>query len=122
MNLRYKTFLKANTSCNQELFPEYHVLRNKVMQEVRNAKTKYYIDLFNKIKSCKSYWKLFKNATNKVSIKPILGIKDEDRKIITSDQDKVEIINKHFSTIGEKTGSQTTYSRPSNFHQYTQPS
>jgi hypothetical protein len=62
----------------------------------------YYTDLFNEVKSCKTYWKLLKNATNNVSTKPILGIKGEDGKIVTSDQAKVAIFNQHFSTIGEK--------------------
>ena len=43
-----------------------------------------------------------KNATNNVSTKPILGIKGEDGKIVTSDQAKAAIFNQHFSTIGEK--------------------
>jgi hypothetical protein len=34
--------------------------------------------------------------------KPILGIKGEDGRIVMSDQDKAEIFNHHFSTIGEK--------------------
>ena len=102
MNLRYKTFLKAKRSQNPELFAEYRALRNKVTHEVRLSKTNYYMNMFNEVKSCKSYWKLLKNATNKSSSKPILGIKGLDGKIITSDQEKAEIFNEHFSTIGEK--------------------
>ena len=36
------------------------------------------------------------------SVRPILGIKAQDGRIVTSDQDKAEILNEHFSTIGEK--------------------
>ncbi len=102
MNYRYKTFLRVKRSQNPELFAEYRALRNRVTREVRLSKTKYYMDMFNEVKSCKSYWKLLKNATNKLSSKPILGIKGLDGKIITSDQEKAEIFNEHFSTIGEK--------------------
>ena len=102
MNHRYKTFLRAKRSQNPELFAEYRALRNRVTREVRLSKTKYYIDMFNEVKSYKSYWRLLKNATNKLSSKLILGIKGLDGKIITSDQEKAELFNEHFSTIGEK--------------------
>ena len=102
MNLRYKTFLKAKKLQSQELFAEYRKFRNSITHEVRVSKTMYYTDLFNEVKSCKTYWKLLKNATNNVSTKPILGIKGEDGKIVTSDQAKAAIFNQHFSTIGEK--------------------
>ena len=36
------------------------------------------------------------------SVRPILGIKAQDGRIVTSDQDKAEILNEHFSAIGEK--------------------
>ena len=60
------------------------------------------MNMFNEVKSCKSYWKLLKNTTSKLSCKPILGIKGLDGKIVTSDQEKAEIFNEHFSSIGQK--------------------
>jgi hypothetical protein len=56
MNLRYKTFLKAKKLQSQELFAEYRKLRNSITHEVRVSKTMYYTDLFNEVKSCKTYW------------------------------------------------------------------
>ena len=102
MNLRYKTFLRAKSSQNPEIFSEYRTLRNRVTREVRLSKTKYYMNMLNEVKSCKSYWKLLKNTTSKLSCKPILGIKRLDGKIVTSDQEKAEIFNEHFSSIGQK--------------------
>ena len=102
MNLRYKTFLRAKSSQNPEIFSEYRTLRNRVTREVRLSKTKYYMNMFNEVKSCKSYWKLLKNTTSKLSCKPILGIKGLDGKIVTSDQEKAEIFNEHFSSIDQK--------------------
>ena len=102
MTLRYKTFLKAKRSQNPELFAECRALRSKVTHEVRLSKTNYYLNMFNEVKSCKSYWELVKKATNKSSSKPVLGIKGLDGKIITSDQEKADIFNELFSTIGEK--------------------
>jgi hypothetical protein len=80
MNHRYKTFLRAKRSQNPELFAECRALRNRVTREVRLSKTKYYIDMFNEVKSCKSYWRLLKNAMNKLLSKRILGIKGLDGK------------------------------------------
>ena len=54
------------------------------------------------MKDCKSYWRLLRNATNGKLIAPILGIRYADRKVVTSDLDKANILNEHFSTIGEK--------------------
>ena len=43
-----------------------------------------------------------KNADGSRFAQPILGIKGQDGRIVTSDQDKAEILNEHFSTIREK--------------------
>ena len=56
MNLRYKTLLRAKMSNNQELWTEYRPLRNRVTNEVRVAKRRFYVDLFDEVKDCKSYW------------------------------------------------------------------
>ena len=69
---------------------------------MRLSKSKYYLELFNEVKDCKSYWRLVRNATNGKSIAPILGIRNADGKVVTSDLDKANILNEHFSTIGEK--------------------
>ena len=69
---------------------------------MRLSKSKYYLELFNEVKDCKSYLRLVKNATNGKSIAPILGIKNVDGKVVTSDVDKANILNEHYSTIGEK--------------------
>ena len=53
--------------------------------------------MFNE-KGAPRYWKLLKNATNNLSSR--LVNKGPGGKIITSDQEKAEIFNEHFSTIG----------------------
>lgn len=62
-------------------------------KEVRLSKNKYYLGLFSEGKDCKSYWRLVKNATNGESIALILGIRNADGKVVTSDLDKANILN-----------------------------
>ena len=102
MNVRYKTLLKARQTKKEELWAKYRELRNSVTKEVRLAKTKYYTELFDKVRDCKSYWKLIKNATNSQKRQPILGIRKFDGSMETSDQGKADLLNEHFSKIGEK--------------------
>ena len=72
MNDRYKTLLKAKRTNNHELWLKYRKLRNTVTHEVRSAKCKYYAELFDEVKDCKSYWKLVKNAASTQSKSPIM--------------------------------------------------
>ena len=67
-----------------------------------HVELRYYLQLFNEVKDCKSYWSLVRNVTNSNSFAPILGIRNADGKIVTTDLDKANILNEHFSTIGEK--------------------
>ena len=102
MNKRLKTLKKAQRLGNPNLWAEYRELRNRVTKEVRLSKSKYYLELFNEAKDCKSYWRLVKNATNGKSIALILRIRNMDGNVVTSNLDKANILNEHFSTIGEK--------------------
>lgn len=102
MNLRFKTLLKAKKTNFPEHWAAYRVLRNRVTHEVRSSKSNYYMDLFNEVKDCKSYWRLVKQATNSQLSQPIMGIRRIDGKIETADEKKAEILNEHFTTIGEK--------------------
>ena len=102
MNKRFKTLKKAQRLGDPNLWAEYRELRNRVTKEVRLSKSKYYMELFNEVKDCKSYWRLVRNATNGKLIAPILGIRNADGKVVTSDLDKANILNEHFTTIGEK--------------------
>ena len=77
-------------------------LRNKVMSEVRKAKWKFYTALFAEAKDCKSYWKLVKETACCKTSAPIIAIKYSDGETETSDLAKVNILNEHFATIGEK--------------------
>ena len=102
MNKRFKALKKAPCLGDPNLWAEYRVLRNRVTKEVRLSKSKYYLELFNEVKDCKSHWRLVRNATNGKSIALILGIRNADGKVVTSYLDKANILNEHFSTIGEK--------------------
>ena len=75
MNLRYKTLLKAKLSDNEELWARYRSLRNRVTHDVRVAKCKFYVDLFDEVKDSKSYWKFVKKAASSSASQPILGIR-----------------------------------------------
>ena len=86
MNKRFKALKKAQRLGDPNLWAEYRVLRNRVTKEVRLSKSKYYLELFNELKDCKSYWRLVRNATNGKSIAPILGIRNGDGKVVTSDR------------------------------------
>ena len=106
MNLRYKTLLKAQKTKNEELWFQYRGLRNRVTDEVRRAKCAYYSDLFEQVKDSKSYWKLIKNATCFNSSKPLMAIRSPDGVLETADQRKADILNEHFSSIGETLASE----------------
>ena len=72
------------------------VLRNRVTHEIRVAKRKFYVDLFDEVKDCKSYWTLAKKAAyNYSASQPILGIRTSDGSIETSNSDyqKAQILN-----------------------------
>ena len=101
MNLRYKTLLRAKRLNNQHLWAEYRSLRNTVTNQVRTAKTEFYMSLFNEVKDCKTYWNLVKKAAYSPSSQPILGIRKSDGSIETSDYSKAQILNDYFSTVGE---------------------
>lgn len=118
MNKRFKMLKMAQRLGDPDLWAEYSELRNRVTREVRLSKSRYYLELFNEVKDCKSYWRLVKNATNGKSITPILGIRNADGKVVTSDLDKANILNEHFSTIGEKLANElpNTNSTQSNVH------
>ena len=96
MNKRLKALKKAQRLGYPNLWAEYRELWNRVTKEVRLSKSKYYLELFS------DYWRLVKYATNGKSTAPILGIRNADGKVVTSDLDKANILNEHFSTIDEK--------------------
>ena len=73
MNRRYKTLLCARKRNCNILWSEYRSLRNQITSEVRRAKSKYFKDQFDKVKDCRSYWKLIKKGTCSQSTQPILG-------------------------------------------------
>ena len=118
MNLRYKTLLRAKMSNNQELWTEYRSLRNRVTHEVRVAKSRFYVDLFDEVKDCKSYWNLVKKAAYRSASQPILGLKTSDGSMETSDYKKAQILNAYFSTVGEKLASDLPVCRQVNNNSY----
>ena len=114
MNLRYKTLLRAKISNNQELWTEYRSLRNRVAHEVRVAKSRFYVDLSDEVKDCKSYWNLVKNTAYGSASQPILSLKTSDGSMETSDYKKAQILSEYFSTVGEKLASDLPVCRQEN--------
>ena len=98
---RFKTLKKAQRLGDPNLWAEYRELRNTVTNEVRLSKSKYYLELFNKVKDCKSFWRPVRNATNGKLILPILGIRNADGKVATSDLDKANILNEHSQLLAK---------------------
>ena len=118
MNQRFKTLRKAKETDNPELWTLYRRLRNQVTHDVRLAKSKYYRELFDVVKDSRSYWKLVRNATNANKASPIVGIRGTDGKLETSDVTKAEILNEHFSSIGERLAKDLPALNTDNVHTY----
>ncbi|PFX17833.1 putative RNA-directed DNA polymerase from transposon BS [Stylophora pistillata] len=55
-NKRFKMLKMAQRLGDPNLWAEYRELRNRVTREVRLSKSRYYLELFNEVKDCKSYW------------------------------------------------------------------
>ena len=63
INLRYKLFkLAVNTKCPHN-WSEYKRIRNEITTDLRQAKARYFNDLFTEIKTTKAYWNLVRKAT-----------------------------------------------------------
>jgi hypothetical protein len=110
MNIRYKNLLQARQTNDPELWRKYRELRNRLKQEVRSSKTKYYTEQFDKVKDCKSYWKLIKNTYSSQKVQPILGIRRTDGTLEISNEGKANILNEYFSTVGEKLANELSVS------------
>jgi hypothetical protein len=119
MNLRLKTLRVAQQTNNPEMWARYKELRNQITAQVRAAKCKYYKGMFDEVKDCKSYWSLIIKDTEKNRIRPILGIRKENGGIEISDNGKANILNEHFSTIGEKLANECMTRLPSRIQQLT---
>ena len=102
MNVRHKTLLKARQTNDPELWRRYRELQNKITQDVRLAKSEYYTEQFGKVKDCKSYWRLIKDASNSRKRQPILAIRKTDGTLETSNKGIANLLNDHFSKVGEK--------------------
>ena len=63
------------------------------------------MDLFDEVKDSKSYWNLVKKASYGSASQPKLGLKTSDGSMETCDYKKFQILNKYFSTAGEKLAS-----------------
>jgi hypothetical protein len=55
---------KAKSTCCQNTFKQYQILRNKINIACRKKKSKYFLDRFSKSSSSKEFWKTYKSLNN----------------------------------------------------------
>ena len=75
------------------------------LTEVRIAKSNYYNNLFEEVKSTRMYWKLIKKEIETSNCWSIVGIRNKEGALVINDKGKAEILNKHFATVRENLAS-----------------
>ena len=81
MNKRYKQLRKAQTSNLPDDWKEYRKLRNEVNKKLKNAESKYYLEMLeSKRNGSKEFWNLIKKITKREVTKRLdqLKAKKED--------------------------------------------
>ena len=102
MNRRYKLFKAAISSKCPEQWSNYKRVRNEVTSDLRKAKSSYFSNTFNEVKSSSAYWNLLKRATNPKVRKNIGPLKKDDGTLEFTDSGKANLMNSYFATVGLK--------------------
>ena len=93
INLRYKLFkLAVNTRCLLKL-NEYKTIRNEITTDLRQAKTKYFNNLFCEVEATKAYWNFNKKATAPRQQTVVDPLKTESSHLVVKDDDKACLMN-----------------------------
>lgn len=102
LNNRYKLFKNANgTPKGSPEWKLYKQSRNGCTNAIKAAKAKYWRNEFDKSNNSKSFWKTvkkFNGDTNKCTIGPLA----DNKRIITDDKEKAELMNSFFANVGKK--------------------
>ena len=88
MNRRFKLFKLA-------------VATKTTSHALRLAKASYFSNLFKKVKSSSAYWNLLNKATRPNVRKSIGPIRRDDGSLALTDEDKANVINSFFATVGD---------------------
>ena len=101
MNKRYKQLKKAQQTKDPKEYDKYKILRNKVNIELKRAESQYWKKLLKiKDKRSKDFWKVIKKMTGRErKVKRMGPLIDSNNKLVN---EKAEIMNKFFSTIGQE--------------------
>ena len=102
MNRRYKLFKAAISSKCPEQWSNYKRVRNEVTYDLRKAKSSYFSNTFNEVKSSSAYWNLLKRATNPKVRKNIGPLKKDDGTLEFTDSGKANLMNSYFAMVGLK--------------------
>ena len=84
---------------------EYKCARNDVTRSIRLAKASYFLNLFKEVKISSAYWNLVNKATTPNARKRIWSHKERHRSLALTDEDKANVINSFFATVGDKLSS-----------------
>ena len=102
MNRRYKLFKAAISSKCPEQWSNYKRVRNEVTSDLRKAKSSYFSNTLNEVKSSSAYWNLLKRATNPKVRKNIGPLKKDDGTLEFTNSRKANLMNSYFATVGLK--------------------
>ena len=102
MNRKFKLFKLAVATKYPIQWSEYKCARNDVTRSIRLAKASYFSNLFKKVKNSSVYWNLLSKATSPKARKSIGPIRREDGSLALTDEDKANVINSFFATVGDK--------------------
>ena len=105
-NKRYKLLSEFRQTKDKETWEKYKQTRNKVKKLLREAELSYWKQEFAKAETNKDFWKVVNKAQGKIKSKVIGTIVNKDGDIMTSDREKVESINKYFTSIGQELASE----------------
>ena len=105
MNRRFKLFKLAVASKCPIQGSEYKRAQNDVTRSIRLAKASYFSNLFKEVESSSAYWNLVNKATKPNARKSIGPIRRDDGSLALTDEDKANVINSFFATVGDKLSS-----------------
>ena len=100
---RKRLYHKAKISNSCTHWEHFRTVRNQVVYLVRDAKTQYFENLSNKLKSSnvksKDWWKLLRNFISPQEHKTILSLRDDRTNDLISDEtDKANMLNEYFAS------------------------
>ena len=100
MNHRYKLFKSAVNTKDETAWANYKQVRNEITGDLRRAKSRFFCEKINFAKSTAAYWKVLSKAANPKRRLHISPIKREDKALAVRDDEKANLMNAIFATMG----------------------